>query len=126
MLVNDLFYIEEFSNSDTLIEACIRLNPDHVILKGHFPGQPVVPGVCLIQLIKEVAGLVLQKELTVIAASSIKFLKMIEPAAVPFFLLRVSLTRNEEEFLKVDATLFDGENIFMKLKGQLTFSAGFS
>lgn len=32
----------------------IELNPGHVLYQGHFPGQPVVPGVCTLQMIKKV------------------------------------------------------------------------
>ena len=32
----------------------IILNPDHLIYKAHFPGQPVTPGVCILQMIQEI------------------------------------------------------------------------
>ncbi|MEP7278535.1 MAG: 3-hydroxyacyl-ACP dehydratase, partial [Bacteroidota bacterium] len=35
------------------IRAILKINPDHAIFKGHFPGQPVVPGVCMMQIVKE-------------------------------------------------------------------------
>ena len=31
----------------------VILNPDHLIYKAHFPGQPVTPGVCILQMIQE-------------------------------------------------------------------------
>ena len=34
-------------------EYRIKLNPKHEIFKGHFPGQPVTPGVVLIQMTTE-------------------------------------------------------------------------
>ena len=31
----------------------IRLNPSHPIYQAHFPGEPITPGVCIIQIAKE-------------------------------------------------------------------------
>ena len=31
----------------------ITLNPAHPIFAGHFPGNPITPGVCMLQIIKE-------------------------------------------------------------------------
>ena len=33
--------------------AKITLNKDHDIFNGHFPGNPVTPGVCMMQIVKE-------------------------------------------------------------------------
>ena len=37
-------------------EVKIRLNPDHEIYRAHFPGNPITPGVCIVQIISEVLG----------------------------------------------------------------------
>ena len=29
----------------------LELNPEHPVYEGHFPGNPVVPGVCQVQMI---------------------------------------------------------------------------
>ncbi|MBO4268420.1 MAG: hypothetical protein J5869_03510 [Bacteroidaceae bacterium] len=34
----------------------VRLNPEHFIFNAHFPGHPVTPGVCLMQMVAELAG----------------------------------------------------------------------
>ena len=33
----------------------VRLNPEHLIFKAHFPGHPITPGVCLMQMVAELA-----------------------------------------------------------------------
>ena len=59
--------------------ADLEIDPSHPIFAGHFPGQPVVPGVCLMEMTREVF-----EELTGIAvripeASHIKFLTVLDP-----------------------------------------------
>lgn len=34
----------------------VRLNPEHYIFKAHFPGHPITPGVCLMQMVAELAA----------------------------------------------------------------------
>jgi 3-hydroxymyristoyl/3-hydroxydecanoyl-(acyl carrier protein) dehydratase len=54
MLLNSFYTLEAApETTPTRVQATIRLNPDHAIFAGHFPGQPVVPGVCMLQIIKE-------------------------------------------------------------------------
>ncbi|MDY2942781.1 MAG: hypothetical protein SOT07_03685 [Paludibacteraceae bacterium] len=38
----------------------VALNADCEVYQGHFPGEPISPGVCNIQMIKECAEIVLQ------------------------------------------------------------------
>ena len=54
MLLDNFYTILSSESSDSTIWTIqIKLNPEHPVYQGHFPGHPVVPGVCLLQLIKE-------------------------------------------------------------------------
>jgi 3-hydroxyacyl-[acyl-carrier-protein] dehydratase len=81
LLVN--FYTEissTFSKENPHDYKCfIRLNPEHPVYKGHFMQLPVVPGVCLIQIIKEVLADKFQKKLMMTEGDNIKFLALINP-----------------------------------------------
>ena len=52
------FYTEissTFSTENQLDFKCtIHLYAEHPIYKGHFPQIPIAPGVCLVQIIKEI------------------------------------------------------------------------
>lgn len=60
--------------------AVVRLLPDSPIYRAHFPGWPITPGVCLVQialeLMEEMAG---QAGHDLVAAKSIKFTSPIIP-----------------------------------------------
>jgi 3-hydroxyacyl-[acyl-carrier-protein] dehydratase len=66
--------------------ATIRLLPESPVYRGHFPGYPITPGVCLVQialeLIGEMAGQAGQDERKVrmVAAKSIKFMRPVLPS----------------------------------------------
>jgi 3-hydroxyacyl-[acyl-carrier-protein] dehydratase len=50
LFLNKLYSIEE-QEKDTIK---IKLNPEHEIFTGHFPDNPILPGVCVVQMIKEI------------------------------------------------------------------------
>ena len=54
-LNGDFYRIESRLEDRTLGQSGFNviLNPDHLIYKAHFPGQPVTPGVCILQMIRE-------------------------------------------------------------------------
>ena len=67
--------------------ATVRLLPESAVYAGHFPGYPITPGVCLVQialeLIAEMAGQAghdEKKDGRLVAAKNIKFTSPVFPA----------------------------------------------
>ena len=59
----------------------IILNPDHLIYKAHFPGQPVTPGVCILQILQELLSIEIGKQLFIKNIKNVKFVSMMSPVA---------------------------------------------
>ena len=78
-LLNSLFEIIESSDSTSGFSVTVRLFPDHVVYKGHFPGYPVTPGVIFIQMIHEMVEHRLGKAIRLVEISNCKFLKIVNP-----------------------------------------------
>ncbi|WP_121808221.1 3-hydroxyacyl-ACP dehydratase [Mucilaginibacter kameinonensis] len=98
-----------------LIKTTITLNPAHDIFKGHFPGNPVVPGVCMMQMIKEVLENYSGKKLRLIKADNIKFLSFIDPNQHGQVGLEVKMSVVNEQ-VKTDAQLVNEGVVFLKFK----------
>ena len=60
--------------------ATVRLLPESAVYRGHFPGYPITPGVCIVQialeLIEEMAG----QAVKLVAAKNIKFTNPLIPS----------------------------------------------
>jgi len=59
MTLNGDFYTIEDRlpvSDSTVYGFDVRLNPEHFIFKAHFPGHPITPGVCLMQMVAELAA----------------------------------------------------------------------
>ena len=56
MVLQDFYKIlSEEKTSDSKYTFTILVNEKHDVFKGHFPGNPIMPGVCMIQIIKELS-----------------------------------------------------------------------
>lgn len=78
-IINEVFKIESLQHSEGEIQAHLSVDEDSSILVGHFPGQPVVPGACMVQLVKNVLEDVLGTPILLKKAGNIKFIQMIIP-----------------------------------------------
>lgn len=116
MLQNDFYHIRELKKEEGKIEAQLELNPGHRIFEGHFPGQPVVPGVCMVQMIKEVLETVTNRKLQLKTADHIKFLSVIDPLMHTVLHSGISY-KFTEKTIDVNATLWKEEVVTLKLKG---------
>lgn len=83
VLKNNLYVIEGQQSGESSVSYDIRLQPDHTIYRAHFPGEPITPGVCVIQMAKELLEDHLQRPLAIKAVKNVKFLAVISPLEHP-------------------------------------------
>ncbi len=117
MLINNFFSVVEKHSGANNIEAIISLNKDHSIFNGHFPQMPVVPGVCMVQMVREVLEMDIQVKLRISSADSIKFLSVINPNEVATVKFSAQFSLMENDRYKVVASIFYDEVIYFKLSG---------
>jgi len=99
--------------------ANIKLNQAHDIFKGHFPGNPVTPGVCMMQIVKELTEQFTGKKLFLKSASNVKFMAIINPFETPDLKMQLDIKEIENE-LKVKNTTSFGETIALKMSVNYT------
>ena len=61
----------------------ILLDKNHFIYKAHFPNEPITPGVCIIQIAKELLEDYLHEEYEISYVKNIKFLSVLSPLSTP-------------------------------------------
>jgi len=124
MLLNDFYKIikTDYSkdNPDSF-HVKIELNGRHKIFKGHFPGNPVVPGVCIIQIVKEILLKLLKKNLFLSEGINIKFISVIKPDINKILNIDYKI-KQENNIFRVRALISFKERIFFKFKGKFRVS----
>ena len=96
------------------LNAKIKLNARHRIYEGHFPGNPVTPGVVQIQMVKEMLLYFFKKELKLISVSRCKFLRILNQDENPVVTFQMEIS-NSENKIKVSATGEINGNPFFKM-----------
>ncbi len=102
---------------DTLFS--VTLLPEYRAYKGHFPGNPISPGVCNIQMIKECAEQLAGKRLFLSYISQCRFSVVITPQTTPRLQIRMQLSEVEDMY-KIRAIIFDNTANYIDFKGEFT------
>lgn len=68
----------------------IRFNASHPVFAGHFPGHPIVPGACLVQIAEELLADHLGIRLHFTDLRNLKFRKPVTPDTEVTFMLQPS------------------------------------
>ena len=82
-LLNNLYTIVAKDIPDDKISYNIKLDANHFIYQAHFPNEPITPGVCIIQIAKELLEDSLAKRLKIYLVKNVKFLSIISPITTP-------------------------------------------
>ena len=114
MLIEGLYTIHDFTQNETIVTATIKLHKERDIFKGHFPGNPVMPGVCMIQIIKELTEKAVAKDLFLSVSSNIKFMAIINPEKNNTLVLTLNIVETENEVKVKNTTSFE-DTLALKL-----------
>ena len=119
ILLNDFFFIQQEENIPGSLKTTISINPQHKIFDGHFPGKPIVPGVCMVQIIIELMEKVMLKKVKLREADAIKFLAVMNPTANNEIDVTINYIMEGNKWL-IDASLFSGSAQAMVLAVPIT------
>ena len=115
MLQNNLYTIKEISQNENTIHANVSLRAEHDIFKGHFPGHPVLPGVCMLEMIAEICSSFLKQRFRITNAPMIKFLQMIDPNRDPSIEFEITHVSDREKTM-AQGKIYSGPRVFMKFE----------
>lgn len=119
MLIKDYYTINSVSKlEDGASLFHITLHSDSTIYEGHFPGEPVSPGVCNIQMIKECAEQVAGKSLFLNNLQQCRLTVLVTPIAHPQVEVTIRLEEKGDTY-KLKATLGKGDDTYLDLKAEL-------
>ena len=105
-LKNDLYTITGEEMKGQECRFTIELNSSHFIYQAHFPEEPVTPGVCIVQIGKELLELFLSEnssenvKLEISKVKNVKFLSVISPmetSTVVYNIKTVEMSENRAE-----------------------------
>jgi 3-hydroxyacyl-[acyl-carrier-protein] dehydratase len=120
--MSNLYSFHNLQSTAGTFQVEVRFDPSHPVFAGHFPGQPVVPGVFLAEILAAAISEIAGKSLVVKEASNLKFLQVINPEVYRSVLLDGSIVIVNDGNYRVEATIHQGDVLFTKMKGVLLSS----
>lgn len=116
MVLKDFYKVlSEEKTGDSKYSITILINEKHDVFKGHFPGNPIMPGVCMIQIIKELTAAITKSTLIIQTLSNVKFMALINPEVTPELRLDLEITTTEDDLVKVKNTTYFNDTVALKL-----------
>ena len=120
MLLKDKFYkiLKEEKDGDNA-KYTVAILPDCNVYDGHFPGDPVCPGVCNIETIQECAMMLTGRDLRIKAIKQCRLTAIATPTVCPEVVITVNATAKEDGTFLVVANIADDKQSYMDFKGPL-------
>jgi 3-hydroxyacyl-[acyl-carrier-protein] dehydratase len=115
MLNNKLFTIKNKIKENDLISYRLALNPSHEIFQAHFAGNPVLPGACIVQTVKELAADYCGKDFIITKVKNTKFLAVINPLEHSELIVQMTISPQNDSDITVAAVIRDDALIFSKI-----------
>ncbi|WP_334124513.1 3-hydroxyacyl-ACP dehydratase [Empedobacter brevis] len=111
MLIPNLYTIKKSEKvDDSNFKVQIELNPNHEIFEGHFPNNPITPGVCMMQIIKELTERIVSKDLFLSKVSNVKFMATINPFKQAILDLNLTIVHENNEVKVKNSSFFEATN----------------
>ncbi|MCF0048910.1 3-hydroxyacyl-ACP dehydratase [Dyadobacter sp. LJ53] len=114
MFVNSLYFVISNELTSESIVSEIKINEQHAVFEGHFPGSPVMPGVVQLQIVKEILEAHLRRKLAMKTMRTCKFLEVLNPRENPN--VRINIKYKQSEILDVVASGEAPGKVFFKMQ----------
>lgn len=122
MLLKDKYYqIIDSKNEGNATRFRIRLLPGCSVYQGHFPGEPVCPGACNIEVIKECCTILYGCPLRISYIKQCRLTAVATPEACPELDVIIQMQAQDGGFV-VKAKISDRTKKYVEFKGTMTIA----
>lgn len=111
-MIEDLYETVGKKTENGTTSFSIKLNPASRIYAAHFPGTPITPGACIIQIALELTTELPGKELEITEIKNVKFLNILSPIDNPIVEFAFKPLTVEREVVKAKAEVRDQNKTF--------------
>ena len=120
MFLDTLFHIDSKTINDNEATFTVGLNPLHPIYGGHFPNDPITPGVCVVQIAIDLFSHIRQQKYILSQAKSIKFIQIIRPQKYEQVDYHLTWEPLEDNSFQVKVVVSHNDTVFSKMSVILT------
>ncbi len=117
ILKDKLYHVTGVEDIDDCPHYAIAWQPNHVIYRAHFPGEPVTPGACIIQIAQELLDDYTGTHYTIQQVKNVKFLAVISPSETPcvkYVFEKIAISDDAED-CSIQIKVKTEDTVFVKL-----------
>jgi 3-hydroxyacyl-[acyl-carrier-protein] dehydratase len=119
MILKDNFYtINELEFVENKIHASIKIDSNHSIFEGHFPNNPITPGVVEMEIVKEIVSEGIKKTLKMSKMSNCKFLAILNPLNSSEVNVNIDVLEQEKNRIRISAQILDQQTVYLKISAE--------
>ncbi|MCM1449550.1 MAG: hypothetical protein NC082_04355 [Clostridiales bacterium] len=119
--IDAIYRIIDMHDDGNQSAASIELLADCDIYRGHFPGNPITPGVVMIGIARELIELKLRKKLELVGVPSIKYTNVLIPTATPSVTYLID-TKPSDSGISAKVVVKDTAIIYAKMNLKLSYA----
>ena len=113
-MMKEMFTIQSYdTKEENLFGHTLRFDETHAVFASHFPGNPIVPGAVLVDVMRAVATDILGVEAQVVTVKNAKFITVIVPKNDLLLKITTRYTLAGEDYL-FKSVIADEEKIYAK------------
>lgn len=118
LFLNNLFGILQNDIKDDGCLTKISINPDHPVFEGHFPDNPITPGVCILQMVKETIMNNYNVALQMDQLKHSKFLAFINPEKQQEVDFQINIKHKDQTHWQIAAVVKSENAVHAKFSGR--------
>ena len=125
---DNMLLLDEVYNEDDCAHGFFRIRDDAWFLKGHFPGNPVVPGVILCEILAQSVCVLLSDKMSegktpmYTGLNNVRFKSPVKPGDV--FETRCRIKRSKAPFYFAEGEGYVGDRLCVKAEFSFSLTKG--
>ncbi len=119
MLQNKLFHILSETHHDQDATFEVGINWQHPLFGGHFPGRPIVPGACMVQMAVDLFSHLKNRPFLLTETGTVKFLQVVSPEIKDGITFSLSWEEGADDFCQVRVNVTQNGRFFSKMLLQM-------
>lgn len=119
---NALIQLSEWRVEEGKVSCTVAVNGDDSVFEGHFPNQPILPGVIVLESVKRVTQYAVERPLILDKLNFVKFMKPVIPDTGDAIGVEVEFVLVENT-VQVKAEMKSELGVYSKVKGVYTLGS---
>lgn len=120
-MIHDYYHILSKQQADTHTTYRVALNPDCCVYEGHFPGEPISPGVCNINMLRELLEDATGQALMLSYIQQCRLTTLVTPIQHSEVVVTIDIlaaASPETPVYKFRGSIGNGTDLYLDLKGE--------